>query len=180
MGQHIEIRTNPTATRDYDTFLLLATRTNTYYKHIEYISILGDKSGRSGIPFYPSANQCTFISPNYAYQCTFPHTIAITNVNEVCYMEEVQIRANIERKLKESVTQKAKAEGKTIKDVLVELLTSYVGRELEPVQLTFSSPSRQPKEEVKTTTPSPNQLRPEDFDNHLDYVDYLERNGLID
>ena len=89
-------------------------------------------------------------------------------------MEEVQLRANIKRDLKEKATLKAKAEGKSLKQVIEELLSSYVRGGIEQVQLTYGKP----KEEVTTTTPT--QLRPEDFNNHLDYVDYLERNGMID
>lgn len=79
---------------------------------------------------------------------------------------EVQLKVKVASTLKEEATLKAKAEGKSMKQVIEELLTTYVGGQ-EEVQLT---PQVEYQEGV---------LKPEDFENRLDYVDYLERTGLI-
>ena len=79
------------------------------------------------------------------------------------FVVEVQLKVKVESTLKEAATQKAKAENKTMKQLIEELLLSYV---------------RGTKEE-DPITPHSGQLKPEDFATRLEYVDYLEKNGLI-
>lgn len=60
-------------------------------------------------------------------------------------MEEVQLKVKVPRDLKDEATEKAKAEGKTMKQVIEEMLTLYTTGEL-PEQVTFTH--EVPQEEV--------------------------------
>ena len=77
---------------------------------------------------------------------------------------EVQLKVKVESTLKDEATSKAKAEGKTMKQVVEELLTLYV---------------RGAEQEEVSTTPPASLLTAEQFASHLEYVDYLERMGRI-
>lgn len=94
-------------------------------------------------------------------------------------MEDAHLRVDIARSLKEEAMKKAKAEGKSMKYVIEELLSSYVRGEQEQVQLTFK-PSPRQRQQLKEEVQHKHKLTADDFDNYLEYVDYLERNNLLD
>lgn len=92
-------------------------------------------------------------------------------------MEEVQLKVKVPRELKDAVAEKAKAEDKTMKQVVEEMLILYTTGELPAVGQDIVQ-IQQPISKEQDQFPE-GTLKPEDFKNRLDYVDYLERMGLI-
>ena len=86
-------------------------------------------------------------------------------------MKEVQLKVTISSTIKDEATQKAKAEHKTMKQLIEELLIDYVRGNIDKVPTTTTTHTPTPKEALNVS--------PEDFDSYLDYVDHLERNGLL-
>ena len=84
-------------------------------------------------------------------------------------MKEVQLKVTISSTIKDEATLKAKAEHKTMKQLIEELLTSYVRGNTDKAQT--SQPNHKPKESLNVS--------PQDFNTYMEYVDYLERNGLL-
>lgn len=86
-------------------------------------------------------------------------------------MKEVQLKVTISSTIKDEATQKAKAEHKTMKQLIEQLLTDYVRGDYDKATTTTTKPTPKPKEALN--------ISPKDFDSYLDYVDHLERNGLL-
>lgn len=91
-------------------------------------------------------------------------------------MPDVQLKVKVASDLKDQATQKAKAEGKSMKQLINDLLTSYVRGHSEQDPLTTIPTDPPPQEEA---TPIIQPLTANDFDNYLDYIDYLERMDKI-
>lgn len=89
-------------------------------------------------------------------------------------MREVQLKVTISSTVKDEAALKAKAEHKTMKQLIEELLIDYVRGNKDQAQTTqITHPPNLPKPKADTN------VSPDDFSTYMEYVDYLERNGML-